>query len=188
MSWLKSKSFGAHLALAVVAGFVVGVSAEVLADTVYTWTTEDGTVAYTDEEKRVPAKYRDRVEIKVMDSLEGYHRFTPVDEAAVAAEDVAPTTGDAVIATAPAGAIQSPRPGVSVISGGSRYGSGGVIVPTDSGASDEPIVIEKRRVQMSDSMATTHETVVRQGDRVISVRRNESSQRDGTGMVPPLGD
>lgn len=192
MSWLKAQSFRAHLALAVVVGFVIGMSAEVLADTVYTWTTEDGTVAYTDEDKRVPAKYRDQVQVKVMDGLDGYHRFTPVEApeevASVGADASTVATGDGV-ATAPGTVRVAPtKPGVSVISGGSRYGSGGVIVPTDSGTSDEPIVIEKRRVKRSDSMATTHETVVRQGDRVISIRRDESSQRDGTGMVPPLGD
>jgi hypothetical protein len=37
-------------------------------------------------------------------------------------------------------------------------------------------------------MATRHVTIVRQGDRVISVSKNELSHRDGTGMVPPIDD
>ena len=75
------------------------------------------------------------------------------------------------------------------MTGSSRYGNGGISLPVGRPVSEEgePILIEQRRVKLSSSMATAHETVVRQGDRIISIQRNESSQRDDTGMVPPLG-
>lgn len=184
MSWLKSRSFGMRVVLTLVAGFVVGVSAEVLADTVYTWTTDDGTVSYTDDEKHVPARYRERVQVKVMQGLEGYYRFTPV-ESAKPAEDVAAVAETPAVSAAPP-VVVVPGSGMSVVTQGNRYGGGGMIVPVDAAPTDEPVVIESRRVQRDDSMATSHETVIRQGDRVLSVRRNESSHRDGTGMVPPV--
>jgi hypothetical protein len=186
MSWLKSQTFGAHVALALVAGFVVGVSAEVLADTVYTWTTDDGTVSFTDDEKHVPARYRDRMQMKVMEGLDGYYRYTPVDVAAGPPPDSA-TASTPAPAGAP-GVVVVPQSGLSVMTGGSRYGGGGMIVPIDSAPTDEPMVVEQRRVKRDDSMATSHEIVIRQGDRIIAVQRNEPSQRDGTKMVPPTDD
>jgi len=185
MSWLNKQSFWAHVALSLVAGFVMGVSAEVLADTVYTWQTDDGTVSFTDDQKHVPARYRDRVQAKSLQGLEGYYRYTPVESRAAA--DTAAAAGETPAVSAPAEVVVVPGAGVSVMTSGTRYGTSGVIVPVgEAPPGDEPIVIESRRVQRDDSMATSHETVVRQGDRVISMRRNESSHRDGTGMVPPI--
>ena len=189
MSWLKTHAAGARIALVAVAGLVFGASAEVSAETVYTWTTDDGTVAYTDEDKRVPARYRDRVQVETLDGLVGYDRFTRVDEVARAPEAQAAPSPSAVERVRPVVVAEARKASTYVLSGGGRYGGGtSVAVPVGSmsGSSDEPIVIESLRVKLDDSMATTHETVVRQGDRVISVRRNESSQRDGTGMVPPI--
>ena len=40
----------------------IGLATPAAAGTVYRWTTEAGTVAYTDDAKRVPARYRDVVE------------------------------------------------------------------------------------------------------------------------------
>jgi len=191
MQWLKCQSFGTHVMLSVVAGFVIGVSAEVFAGTVYTWTTDDGTVSYTDDEKRVPARYKDRAEVQVMEGLDRYHRFTPVEAGATSVAEARGAGATPSVSAGPPGleadaGTASQRGGISVITGGTRYGRGGVILPVDAAPGDEPVVIESRRVKRDDSMATSHETVVRQGDRVISVRRNEPSHRDGTSSVPPL--
>ena len=188
MSWLNKQTFGTHVALSLVAGFVMGVSAEVLADTVYSWTTDGGTVAYTDDEKHVPARYRDRVEVRELEDLKDYYRYTPIDNGAFAeAAEQKAAEGAGTVAPAP-GTVVVQRPGLSVISGGTRNGNDGTIIPVDGAGDGEPVVIERRRVKRSDSMATQHETVVRQGDRVISIRRDRPSHRDGTGMVPPVDD
>ncbi len=186
MSWFNRQTFAAHIAISLVAGFVVGISAEVLADTVYKWTTEDGTIAYTDDQKHIPARYREQVEQQQMKRLSGYERFTPLGKQGGGAE--AAGVAAATTQTPETIIVDGAGSGLSVMTGGSRFGQGGVIVPVDSGiatATAEPIVIENRRVQRSDSMATSHETVVRQGDRIISIDRDEPNQRE-TGMVPPL--
>jgi hypothetical protein len=186
MSWFNRQTFATHIAISLVAGFLVGVSAEVLADTVYKWTTEDGTIAYTDDQKHIPARYRDQVETQQMKRLSGYERYTPLGRQGGLPEAggvaVAPThTTETII-------VDGGGQGMSVMTGGTRFGQNGMIVPVESPmatASAEPVVIENRRVQRSDSMATSHETVVRQGDRIISINRDEPNQRE-TGMVPPL--
>jgi len=186
MSWFSRQTFATHVVISLVAGFFVGISAEVLADTVYKWTTEDGTVSYTDDQKHIPSRYRDQVETRPMQRLDGYERYTPLGKQAGAPETapahVAAARGTETIV------VEGGGSGMSVMTGGTRYGQGGMIVPVDaapSTANNEPVVIENRRVKRRDSMATSHETVVRQGDRIISIDRDEPSQRE-TGMVPPL--
>ena len=44
----------------VVAGFVLSTAAPASAGQLYRWTTSDGTVAYSDDAKRVPVAYRAR--------------------------------------------------------------------------------------------------------------------------------
>ena len=44
---------------------------------VYRYETEEGTVSYTDDEQRVPARYRESVERVPLRRLNDYKRFTP---------------------------------------------------------------------------------------------------------------
>ena len=164
---------------------VAMVAAPAAADNVYRWTTEDGTVAFTDDENRVPARYRDAAVIESRESLNGYGRLTQIQGAAPETL-TPPTTGKSASASKPI--LVSGLP-MSVMTGSTRYGSGGISLPVGGPLSEdsEPVLIEQRRVKLDSSMATAHETVIRQGDRILSIQRNESSQRDDTGMVPPLG-
>jgi hypothetical protein len=59
-------------------------------------------------------------------------------------------------------------------------------VPIQGSGSDEPLVIERRRVKPSNSMATSHETVTRRGNKIISIDRDELHQRERSNMVPPV--
>jgi len=185
-SWFKNSSRATRIALFL--ALALGLAAPVVADTVYTWTTEDGTVAFTDDVKHVPSRYRSNVRVKVLESLEGYHRFTPVEaNENLHADDVELAAAQA----ATPGVVAVPvgrSAGISAVVGGSRNGSGGVIVPVESNGSDEPMIIENRRVKPKNSMATSHETVVKQGDKVIMIKRDEKNHRDWTGRVPPTDD
>ena len=172
----------------VLTAFAIGlamVAAPAAAENVYRWTTEDGTVAFTDDENRVPARYRETAVIQSLESLSGYGRLTQIQAA-----DLQTPTPPAIAKTASASKpiLVSGLP-MSVMTGSTRYGSGGISLPVGGPLSDdsEPVLIEQRRVKLDSSMATAHETVIRQGDRILSIQRNESSQRDDTGMVPPLG-
>ena len=52
------------------------------ADRMFAWTTEDGVYSYTDDFKKVPARYKEQVTIVDRKSLDDYKRFTPKDAAA----------------------------------------------------------------------------------------------------------
>jgi hypothetical protein len=61
------------LGLAVVAG------SSASAGELYRWVTSDGTIAFTDDAKRVPQAYRREATRTRIPSLQSFERFTPVD-------------------------------------------------------------------------------------------------------------
>lgn len=168
---------------------VIGLAGPAFAGNVYSWVTDDGTYAFTDDSKRIPAKHRNEAKRKAMGKLTRYERFTGVET-----EKSKQSYGDRVLArrdalrTAPegavAGAVVSAGPSmdytVAVTGGTTRSGRNGVSLRVPMGAqdgSDEPTVIESRRMDPSDSLATRHWTIVKKGDHVVSVIKGERRQR-----------
>ncbi|MFO7181773.1 MAG: DUF4124 domain-containing protein, partial [Pseudomonadota bacterium] len=76
----RSSMSGISMAGAVAAVLAVGAPAG--AGTLYRWQTESGTLAFADDPKRIPERYRDVAEEIQTDGLDGYERFTPTDGAA----------------------------------------------------------------------------------------------------------
>lgn len=152
------------------------------ADVVYSWTDDQGTRSFTDDAKNIPSRYADRVAERSLESLRSYPRLTIETHARPAR--TAPVSAPAPIVTERA---EPASAGLSVLVGGTRFGANATVVPVGRQGEDEaPTLIETYRVQPRDSMATTHETVISQGGRVISIQRDELSQADFTGMVPPV--
>jgi hypothetical protein len=171
---------------AVVVALGLGLTVPAFAGNVYTWNTDEGTVAFTDDPKHIPSRYRDSAETRQVGKLEEYARYTPAQTVAKreSAEQQAARTGDAIVRNATAS--MAVGGGASVIVGGTRYGRGGMVVPIQGSDSHEPLVIERRRVKPSNSMATRHETITRRGNEIISIDRDELHQREHSNMVPPV--
>ena len=51
-----------------------------------------------------------------------------------------------------------------------------VAVPTADSDSDEPVVVERRRVRVPGQIVTEHVTIVRRGDKILSVFRPDVTQ------------
>jgi len=191
MQWFKTRSGAARGALLL--AVALSIATPVVAGTVYSWRTEDGTVSFTDDTKHIPSRYRDQAEARKMQDLGGYKRFTPADKSTTDADyasrlnmRLAALRGEDVKGGAEAAEAGS-TDGVSVIVGGTRYGRNAMVIPAgDRTEGEAPTIVEQRRTKPSDSMATRHETVLRQGDRIISIQRDEKSHRGGSGMVPPV--
>ena len=173
---------------------VAGLAGPAFAGNVYSWVTEEGTYAFTDDSKRIPAKHRTEARKRTMGKLTRYERFTEVSsdikepyadrirERQVALREMA--------AAAPMGAVVGADPSYasglvySIPGGGGngrRGGSRGVSIqmPVGMGASADsgPTQIESIRVKPRRNMATRHWTVVKQGDRIVSVIKGELRQR-----------
>ena len=148
------------------------------AGTVFAWTTDDGVLSYTDDPKRIPARYKGEARKTVLrDGLSGYSRYTPRD----AASDV--TYADRLYTRvthlralngyldAKSSADRATPPGYESVVRVNRSLS--LNVPQRPGQA--PLVVEEHRVRSDNRSVTHHVTVVRQGDRVVSVVRPMSS-------------
>ena len=173
---------------------VVGLAGPAFAGNVYSWVTEDGTYAFTDDSKRIPAKHKAEARKRPMGKLTRYERFTEVTSETKEpyAERIRERRSALrnMASTAPVGAVvggmSSQGPGVvySVpVSGGGNGRGGGrgasIQVPVGDQASAGPglTTIESIRVKPRRNMATRHWTVVKTDGRIVTVIKGELRQR-----------
>jgi hypothetical protein len=174
---------------------VVSLAGPAFAGNVYSWVTEDGTYAFTDDSKRIPAKHKSGAKKESMGRLTRYERFTEVssDTEKAYAERILERRDQLrqVAAVAPQGAFVGAAAAqagsevgftIPVTGGAGRAGRSGtnLWIPandTASAESDEPTVIESRRMRSSDSLATRHWTFVKKGDKVVTVIKGQRRQQ-----------
>lgn len=180
MNMRKRMNDHALLVLVTVGLAVMAAAGPTLAATVYTWTTEDGTKAFTDDPKRIPAKYKDQVERRQLGKLKNYPRYTEskVKHESTYEKRVAERLERLRTPAPPA--VSAPPPGVE---GGARYAVGlseptqdQVSVPV-GGLGEEPFETTEHRIRTRESIATQDLQITRQGDKVISVRISAPNQR-----------
>jgi hypothetical protein len=173
---------------------VTGLAGPALAGNVYAWVTEDGTYAFTDDSKRIPADYREDASRRPMGKLTRYERYTPVsskvDKSYAERIRERQTELREMSATAPTGVVVGAMPSqpsglvyATPVSGGGngRGGTQGVLAQVPVGGpatgADEVTTIESIRVKPPQSLATRHWTVVKKGDQIVTVIKGELRQR-----------
>lgn len=143
---------------------------------IYSWRTQDGGYAFTDDPKAIPARYRDEAEVRPGGSLKGYKRFTPKDEAAsqgyeerlaqrlerLRAMNASPAPSHEVAAAT----AERNRETVTLRSG---RGGSSVEVATEDG--DEPLVIETVFMRRDGSAIVQPVRITRRGDRIIAIEK-----------------
>jgi hypothetical protein len=155
----------------------VAVATSAAGETVYRWTAADGSVAFTDDAKRIPAQYREQAQRTRTGDLASYGRYTPAQASAVPreaqlAERLERLREINATAEAPAAPERAPAGTQTILQLNKRSS---IAIPNDQFLGDEPVVVEQRRVRDRNNISTTHVTVVRQGDRILSVVRPESA-------------
>ncbi|MCA9501774.1 MAG: DUF4124 domain-containing protein [Spirochaetaceae bacterium] len=60
------------------AALLVALAAPAMAGNVYSWVTEDGTYAFTDDPKRIPARHREEATKRSVGALSRYERYTEI--------------------------------------------------------------------------------------------------------------
>jgi len=168
----------------------------VSAEMVYRWTTDEGVVSFADEAKRIPNRYRNRAVRVETQRLDQYKRLTETDRVAsqeygerlnarLAELRALNGTADAQVAaqTEARSVVEIPLAGferraVRRAADGTYSRRSGLVTPdmvipalnlTADPNSDEPVVVEHLRVRPDGAITTRTVTVVRQGDRVLSV-------------------
>jgi hypothetical protein len=152
------------------AALVAGVALPALAGDIYSWRTEDGSYAFTDDEKAIPARYRPHATARTSTGLAGYERLTTPPRGAGDAYSQRLSQRLAYLRSLnreldAAQAKPAPKSGLTslaIATGGLNLG-----VPVDD--SDGPVFVEKVRFRHHDEMATRHNLVVKQGGRVLTV-------------------
>jgi hypothetical protein len=152
------------------------------AGTLFKWTADDDSVSFTDDPKRIPERYRDHVETIQTGGLAGYRRYTPDDPGAVASyrERLAARLERLRESNAPQPSRVAPAAAGGPLSETLIKVNESTSVRVPTTFSDEgPIVVEEVRVRRKGSMFTIHDTVVRQGDRVLMVVRPAQPHQAG---------
>lgn len=149
------------------------IAAPVAQAEMYTWRTEDGGHAYTDDPDQVPARYRGQARVVGAKKLEDYERFTRQDPAAGKryadrlAERLAhlrEVNAPQARATAPATA-PVPQRTLSLATGDDDAPR--IDVPVGHG--EGPIVVEPVNAKRTGDFRTRRVTVIRQGDQTLAV-------------------
>ena len=163
------------LSLAGAAALLAALAAPAAADPVYSWRTEDGGYAFTDDPKGIPARYRAQAKLRETARLGDYARFTPSDDKAADryAEQLTRRLAYLRAANAqpvaPRGAVaaSSTGPTASLTMQSANSYQPSVEISQNTGG--EPIVVETLFTRPEGKMVTRQTQVVRQGDQILSI-------------------
>jgi len=166
-----------------VAGIVLlmALATPAMAGTLFKWTAEDGSVAFTDDPKRIPERYRSQVKKIETGGLDAYERFTPNDSARQSAQQKRLQERLERLREfnrpARTAAIQAPgvQPEIMI-----KTNERTALTIPNNAQGGEPVIVEEMRVSNPNSMTTRHVTVVRQGDRVLSVIKPASPEQSAS--------
>jgi hypothetical protein len=158
------------------------VPAQASAGAIYSWRTDDGGYAFTDDPEAIPARYRDQARTRASAGLQDYERYTePLRGsgdlyAAELAErlerlraiNAAPEPAGPGVATAAGASATGPR--ISLRTGNASAPT--IDVTTDAGAG--PLVVETIFTRPEGKMITRKSLIVRQGGKIVSIVRPRS--------------
>jgi hypothetical protein len=155
-----------------------GLAGAASAGSVWRWTANDGSVAFTDDVKRIPEQYRASAKVVRTGDLGSYARYTPAETRA-ASQERSLQLMERIARLRELNEAPGYTPAPARVEQASTIlrldNRSSIAIPNDRNGSDEPIVVEQRRVRDRNNISTTHVTVVRQGDEILSVVRPESA-------------
>lgn len=173
------------IATAVLAAVAPAANAKV----VYRWKTDDGVQAFTDDAKRIPARYRSQAKASTLRPLHTYRHYTPAQRSGTEAyAKRMQRAADALTklnarvspggVAAPAAGAGSAWPSDEAVLRVGTAGQSQVEVQTGGLGSGEPIVIEEKRFYVPGLNSTRQDTIVRQGDRILAITKPLPHQDD----------
>jgi hypothetical protein len=144
---------------------------------IYSWRTEDGGYAFTDDPKAIPARYRDEAKLRPSARLGDYARYTPSDDRAT--ERYAERLSQRLAHLRAVNAQPVVRRGAVVESAAASttrltLDSANEYAPSveiSEATGGEPIVVETLFTRPEGKMVTRHSQVVRQGDQILSIMK-----------------
>ncbi len=184
---LKRSGFGpVGLAVVMVAvlGFGLAVATPAVSGEIYSWDTGDGNVAFTDNPKNIPSRYRDQVQVRKSEGIENYARFTVEDSAQT--ERYSDRLAKRIEYLRRANEVRAAAPAAAETVGVASVTVSGVDLRLPAADTNQPIIVQKLRVQASDQIATRHDTLVSQGGTPLAIIRGD--QRGEVGAASDMLD
>ena len=173
MLMLNRKDVGiAGMAPVLVAAIGIGLvfATPAVAGKIYSWQTENGEVAFTDNPKKIPARYRSQVQTRTSERIEDYAQFSSgqpeptnryAEQLAARVEYLRWFNSDRDAADAAPDALDR-------VASINVHGINLRIPDAGDGA---PIIVENLRVMSDGQIVTRHDAVVRQGGRTLAIIR-----------------
>ena len=169
--------------LVAVMGLGLVLATPAIAGEIYSWQTENGEVAFTDNPKKIPARYRSQVQTRSAEPIEDYAQFSRAEseatnryaeQLAARVERLRRFNADRDAAEVAPGALN----GVATIN------VAGIDLRLPGADVDAPIIVEKVRVLGDGQLASRHDSVVRQGGRTLAiVRGNQEGELGGATSI-----
>jgi len=184
---LKRSGFGSiGLAVVTVAvlGFGLAVATPAISGEIYSWDTGDGNVAFTDNPKNIPARYRDQVQVRKSEGIANYARFTAEDSAVT--DRYSDRLAKRIEYLRRANDVREAAPAAADTVGVASVTVSGVDLRLPAADTNRPIIVQKLRVQASDQIATRHDTLVSQGGVPLAIIRGD--QRGEVGAASDILD
>jgi len=184
---LKRSGFGPiGLAVVMVAvlGFGLAVATPAVSGEIYSWDTGDGNVAFTDNPKNIPSRYRDQVKVRKTEGIENYARFTAEDSAVT--ERYSDQLAKRIEYLRWANSDRNDDPAADDSVGVASITVSDVDLRLPAADTNQPIIVQKLRVQASDQIASRHDTLVSQGGTPLAIIRGD--QRGEVGSASDMLD
>ncbi|MBW2691695.1 MAG: DUF4124 domain-containing protein [Deltaproteobacteria bacterium] len=182
---LKRSGFGPiGLAVVMVAvlGFGLAVATPAVSGEIYSWDTGDGNVAFTDNPKNIPSRYRDQVQVRKSEGIKDYARFTAEDSAVT--ERYSDQLAKRIEYLRWANSARNGAPAAAENVGVASITVSDVDLRLPAADTNQPIIIEKLRVKSSDQIASRHDTLVSQGGTPLAIiRGNQQGEVGGAADI-----
>jgi hypothetical protein len=149
---------------------------------IYSWTTVDDGVAFTDNPKNIPARYRDQVRVRKSAGIEDYARFT--SESSAEAARYSDQLAKRIEYLRGLNSARNAAPAAAESVGVATVTVSGVDLRIPAADASAPIIVEKLRVKSDGQIATRHDTLVSQGGRPLAiVRGNQGAESGGASNI-----
>ena len=170
---------GAFAAMVIgVLGLALLLASSSRAGEIYSWTTVDGNVAFTDNTKNIPARYRDQVRVRKSGKVQDYARFTAEDSTRT--ERYSDQLAKRIEYLRWLNDGRDARPAASENVGVASVTVSGLDLRLPAADTSQPIIVEQFRVKSPGQIATRHDTLVSQGGTPLAiVRGNQRGEVDG---------
>ncbi|MBW2542498.1 MAG: DUF4124 domain-containing protein [Deltaproteobacteria bacterium] len=177
---LKRSAFGSMgfgvVAVAVL-GFGLAVATPAVSGEIYSWETGDGNVAFTDNPKNIPARYRDQVKVRKTQGIEDYARFTAEDSAVT--DTYSDRLAQRIAYLRQANRRGDAAPAADDTVGVASITVSGVDLRLPAADTNQPLIVQKLRVKSIDQIATRHDTLVSQGGTPLAIIRGDQQGEVG---------